>query len=226
MTLWDLLAHRKVDLTRSFAPGIPKFSSDPDEVRHHFSIRGQQFSQYQLIGQWGTHVDAPAHFVSGGRRLAEIPVSEMILPLVVLDFSAEVAKNPNFVLTDDHIKWWEDCHCRIPVGAFVAFRSDWPATTAVASPGWSVAAIDFLVCERNITAIGHETLDTDPGQLVAAGQMPAQLRILQLDRWQIERMTNLAQVPEIGAMLIASWPKPTDASGFPARAIAVLPLVR
>ena len=34
------------------------------------------------VGQWGTHVDPPAHFIKGLRTVDQIDPKEMILPLV------------------------------------------------------------------------------------------------------------------------------------------------
>lgn len=69
------------------------------------------------------------------------------------------------MLTVDDLKAWEAQYGRIPEGAFVAFRSDWykkpnldnPDENGVPHyPGWDKAAIQWLVEERNIGAIGHE----------------------------------------------------------------------
>ena len=36
------------------------------------------------VGQWGTHVDPPAHFIKGLRTVDQIDLKEMILPLAVI----------------------------------------------------------------------------------------------------------------------------------------------
>ena len=36
---------------------------------------------YEMVGQYGTHVDPPAHFDQKGITLDEIPLKQMILPL-------------------------------------------------------------------------------------------------------------------------------------------------
>jgi kynurenine formamidase len=41
--------------------------------------------------------------------------------------------------------------------------------------------------------------------------------------YQIELLANLDQVPEAGALIIVSFPKPKDGSGFPARVFAICP---
>ena len=41
--------------------------------------------------------------------------------------------------------------------------------------------------------------------------------------FQIELLTGLDAVPEAGALVMVSFPKPKDGSGFPARVIAIVP---
>ncbi len=89
------------------------------------------------------------------------------------------------------------------------------------TPGWSRAALELLLEERGVTAIGHEQIDTDPGMSTSAGDYGLERYVLSLDRWQIELMCNLDRVPEAGALIMASWPKAKGGSGFPARAVAI-----
>ena len=74
-----------------------------------------------------------------------------------------------------------------------------------------------------MVAIGHETTDTDPGASIDAGNFGCELYWLQEDRWQIELLNNLSEVPETGALIVASWPKPKGGTGFPARVFAIVP---
>ena len=71
-SLSDALAviksHRFVDLTHAFAPGIPHWKGAPDErVKTLYTVAkdGFRINEYCHIGQWGTHMDAPAHFHEG-----------------------------------------------------------------------------------------------------------------------------------------------------------------
>ncbi|MDQ8045156.1 MAG: cyclase family protein [Solirubrobacteraceae bacterium] len=247
--LTDLLAELRactwVDLTHAFEPGIPHYVGFPDEERttlFHFDegvgTDGSGFlaHRYSHIGQWGTHMDPPAHFIRGGRFQDEVPVTEMILPLVVLDARDRVAADVDYAADTALISEHEAVHGRIPDGAFVALLTGWaerwPDADAMQNrdaaggahyPGWGVDALELLVHERGITAIGHDTTDTDPGALVSAGTYPAETCILAADRWQIELLANLDQVPPAGALVVATWPKPREGSGFPARVFAIVP---
>ena len=154
-----LSAKRMVDLTHAFEPGIPHWPGFPDEKREtiywYEKGRGSMgdgfFTElYTHVGQWGTHVDPPAHFHQGLRTVDQIELKEMILPLVLVDVHAAVGKNPDYALTRERLKKWETEHGPIPAGAFVAMRTDWskrwPDARAMENkgadgvahyPGWS-----------------------------------------------------------------------------------------
>lgn len=194
--------------------------------------------RFTHIGQSGTHVDPPAHFARGGRFLDEQPVTDMILPLVVVDVRRQVAADIDHTVTVADLEAHEAHeaqHGQIPAGAFVALLTGWAdrwpdgdqmanrdADGAAHYPGWGVDALTFLVEQREVTAVGHDTTDTDPGVIVGGGSAPAETYILAADKWQIEMLAGLDQVPATGALIVATWPKPREGSGFPARVFAIV----
>lgn len=259
LQLWQIqkvLASKKyVDLTHEFAPGIPRWPGFPDETRKTIywydppkdgsavedkrpdTMGSGFFSElFTHVGQWGTHVDPPAHFIKGLRTVDQIDPKEMLLPLVVIDVHEEARKNPDYTLTLDRVKKWEKDHGQIPAGAFVAMRTDWskrwPDTAKMENkdangvahyPGWSLPVLKYLYEERKITASGHETTDTDPGIAASKDDYSLETYILSTNHYQIELLTNLDQVPEAGALGVVSFPKPKGGSGFPARVFAIVP---
>jgi kynurenine formamidase len=243
---WQVIKTRKfVDLTHAFAPGIPRWQGFPDEQRE--TLYGYEPGAGRLgsgfyaqafthVGQWGTHVDPPAHFVKGLRTVDQIDVKEMILPLVVIDVHEKASLNPDYTLALADVLDWERRHGPVPEGAFVAMRTDWsrrwPSMEAMHNrdgqgiahhPGWSLDALRYLYEQRRITASGHETTDTDPGIATAKNDYSLETYILKRNRYQIELLANLDQVPEAGALVVVTFPKPRDGSGFPARVFAILP---
>ena len=243
-TLWKLYQEHfrravYTDLTHSFFPGQPRFPALPDQTLGHFLKLSEgalfEIHQYGFVGQWGTHVDPPLHMVEGGRSVDQLGVDEMLLPLCVLDISGQVARDPDYRPTLADLEAWEARCGRVPEGSFVALRSDWserwpdPARMLNADaqgvahfPGWSREVLTELFESRGVRAVGHETTDTDGGVASSRDQdWSLEAYILGRDRWQLELMTNLGQVPEVGALLLASWPKPQGGSGFPARAVAI-----
>ena len=192
-----------VDLTHSFGPDSPVWSGfgrqddadgrSADQAALHHRKEGFRSTYYEMVGQYGTHVDPPAHFAEDGITMDKIPLKEMILPLVVLDATPLIAKDPNHAFSLDDLRAWERRHGRVRKGAFAALRTDmskdWdnPEKFKRAPfPAWKLETVKFLVEERGVTAIGHESLDTD-----ITDKMESETYILKKGRFQIEVMANL-----------------------------------
>ena len=155
---------------------------------------------------------------------------------MVIDVHHQAAQNADYTVTLKDIRAWEKKHGPIPEGAFVAMRTDWskrwPSMEALHNrdaegiahyPGWSLEVLRYLYEKCNITASGHETTDTDPGAAASRGDYSLERYILNQNHYQIELLANLDQVPENGALIVATFPKPQGGSGFPARIFAILP---
>ena len=241
MDLGDTIKNAKlVDLTHRMEEGMPQGPSgnEPPTIRPFkaYDDGTAGIHRYNFPGQWGTHVDPQVHFVKGLRTLEDISLSEMILPLVVIDVHEKVEANNDYQVSMTDIYEWEEKYGAIPSESFVALRTDWSKRWPSAekmrnrdengvshSPGWSREVIDYLILNRKATAIGHETLDTDPGLQAGNGEWPLQTYYMGLDKYQIENMKALDEVPEKGAYIIATWAVPEKGSGFPARVIAIIP---
>ncbi len=226
-----------VDLTNTFGVATPVWSgfgqatmsaaSDPT-THEPYTIEKHGFRTtfYSMVGQYGTHVDPPAHFASDGITMDKIPLKDMILPLVVFDETPLLAADPNHALTIADIEAWEKEHGKVPSGSFAALRTDmykdWDTDPErfkrYPFPAWSLDAVKFLIEQRGVTAIGHEALDTDTTET-----MDSEVWLLQNGHYQIEVMANLDKVPATGAVIVVTWPKVQNGLGFPARAIAILP---
>ena len=226
-----------VDLTHSFSPTTPVWSGfgqatisaacDPKtHLPYTIEKDGFRSNYFSMVGQYGTHVDAPAHFRADGLTVDQIPLKQIILPLVVFDMTPLLAADPNHAWSVDDIRAWEKAHGLVPAGAFAALRTDmskdWDSNPErfkrFPFPAWSLAAIKFLYEERQVTATGHEALDTD-----ITDTMDSETWILHHNHYQIEAMTSLDQVPATGAVIVVTWPKVDHGFGFPARAFAILP---
>jgi kynurenine formamidase len=90
-------------------------------------------------------------------------------------------------------------------------------------PGWSMDVLKYLFEKKKVTATGHETTDTDPGIATTRDDYSLESYVLSTNHYQIELLTNLDQVPQAGAIIVVSFPKPKGGSGFPARVFAILP---
>jgi len=228
---------RFVDLTHSFGPQTPVWSgfgqakmtpaADP-QTRAPYTIAKDGFrsTYYEMVGQYGTHVDPPAHFAENGITMDEIPLKQMILPLIVLDATPYLAKEPDHAFSVADLRAREKKHGRVPKGAFVALRTDMykdfdsnpERFKRSPFPAWAFETIKFLYEQRGVTATGHESLDTD-----TTDKMESETYLLQKGHYQIEVMANLDKVPPKGALIVVTWPKVKKGLGFPARAFSILP---
>jgi kynurenine formamidase len=232
-----IASKQSVDLTHSFGPLTPVWkgfgpatfsaASDPATGRPYTIEKdGFRVFFYSMVGQYGTHVDPPAHFDPGGKTIDQIPLKQMILPLVVFDMTPMLKTDPNHALSVEDVKAWEHSHGRVPAGSFAAVRTDmykdWDTNQErfkrAPFPAWSLDAIRFLYEQRGIVANGHESMDTD-----ATDDLKSEAWVLKHGHWQIEVMANLDKVPATGALIVVTWPKPEHGLGFPARAFAILP---
>lgn len=235
--LRTISAKKFVDLTHAFSSDTPVWSGFPQarmspaadpKTRDPYTIAKDGFRTtfYEMVGQYGTHVDPPAHFAEGGVTMDNIPLKQMMLPLVVLDDTRFLANDPVHAFSIADLMAWEKAHGRVPKGAFAALRTDmykdWDSNPERFKrsefPAWSPETVRFLIEKRGVTAIGHESMDTDTTE-----KMESETYILQHGHFQIEVMANLDQVPARGAVIVVTWPKVKDGLGFPARAFAILP---
>ena len=242
---------RVVDLTQTLAPGFPSISL-PAEFGQIWAFRMETISRYDAAGpQWywnnfccgehtGTHFDAPSHWVSGKDHadncVDTIAARNFIAPAAVVDASAEVAADPDWLLTVDHLQTWEARHGRIPRGSWLLFRTDWskrigdPAAfvnlreDGAHTPGPTEEAAEWLVNERHVHGFGVETINTDAGQSHAWSPPYPCHRVLHgANRYGLQCLRNLDELPPTGALIISAPLKIQGGSGSPLRVLAVVP---
>lgn len=233
---WVELSH-PLDNKSPYWEGIPEGSVELAKTVVDFDEMNLHIQTFKFPGQFGTHIDYPAHFVPGARLGCDFSVKDTVLPFIVLDLSKKAEENPDYELTVQDILDFEEKYGRIPEGSFVAMRTDWgkrwPDGAALSNadesghehfPGWTIETLKFLYDERNVAGTGHETLDTDaPITSTAAGDLQAERYVLQRDKFQVELMANLDQIPAVGALIFIAAPRITEANGLPVRAWAIVP---
>jgi kynurenine formamidase len=223
---------RVQDLTHVFTEGFPVFTGDPPARETIFTIPSAGFysQQWTFAEHSGTHMDAPGHFVLGGRLAPQIAPQELIVPIVVIDISARAASNPDAVVTVDDVRGFERGHGRIPDGALVAMNSGWAAKVGnplafkggasfpnYHFPGFSADAAMWLAQNRDVTGIGVDTLSLDPGN---SSTFPVHVNFLATDRYGLENLNNLDKIPPRGALAYVGLIPWEEGSGGPSRVIA------
>jgi kynurenine formamidase len=184
----------------------------------------------------GTHFDAPVHWVTGKDRedMARVPVSRLIAPAVVLDFSAEAAADPDFLLEIEHVKQWEAEHGPLPEG-WLLYRTGWDARssdqaaflnaneTGPHTPGISVSCAKWLAEESPVIGLGTETVGTDAGAAHSFDPpFPCHSALLGAGKYGLTQLQNLPRLPVTGAVVIAGPLPIVSGSGSPCRALALV----
>jgi kynurenine formamidase len=187
----------------------------------------------------GTHFDAPVHWISGkdlpNNTVDRIPPAQFVGPACVVDVTAEVERDPDFLVTPDLLRAWEQKHGRIPAAAWLLLRTGWSKRTNAGeyinlkddgphTPGWTNDASQFLARERDVLGVGVETVGTDAGQ-AARMQPPFPNHFIMhgSGKFGLAGLCNLDQLPATGAVVIAAPLKIVGGSGSPLRVIAITP---
>ena len=222
------------DLTHEIWETFPTyFGGQQLFIEQKFSHAKDTFNlnEWRISEHTGTHIDAPLHFTTDGKSVAELPVADLVAPLVVIDIRAKSAENPDSQLTPEDIKAWTDANGDLPEGAVVAMLSGWGAHVATDKfrnvgddgkslhfPGFHVDAVKLLL-ESSTKAIAVDTLSLDfgasPDFIVHNTWLPA-------GRYGIEAVANLDKLPASGATIVVGAPKVKGGTGGPARVFAFI----
>ena len=222
-----------VDLTHTLTPEFPTFGGQPQlelEMLVTLAKDGYNIYQWTLNEHTGTHMDAPFHF-SDQNTADKIPVSDLVGPLAVVDIRAKAEEDPDALITPEDLQAWEKSYGELPPGAIVAMLSGWDANVTTDKfrnadddgvmhfPGFGLEAIDFLLKERDVKGIMVDTLSLDHGP---SATFDVHYNWLPANKWGMECVANLGQLPPFGATVFVGGPKIGGASGGPSRVIALV----
>jgi kynurenine formamidase len=237
-----------VDLTAPLLASTPVIKlPEPFGNTRTFSL--QEISRYDDRGPawyWndittgehtGTHFDAPVHWVTGrdGEDVSQVPPARLIAPAAVLDFTAQAAADPDFLLEVEHVKEWEAANGPLPDGGWLLFRTGWDARsddqqrflnaneTGPHTPGVSIECARWIAQEAPVIGIGVETVGTDAGAAHSFDPpFPCHSAVLGAGKYGLTQLQNLARLPAQGTVLL-TMPLPiVTGSGSPCRALALV----
>ena len=115
------------DSKTNYWPGHTRLKQIP--VQNKLAPAGFSYYDILMSEHGGTHIDAPKHFYEKGKHLNEVLLDEPIGPAVVVDISAQTAKDQDYQLSVGDLEAWEEKHGKIPDGAILFLYSgrgkDW-----------------------------------------------------------------------------------------------------
>jgi kynurenine formamidase len=224
------------DLTHVINGSVPTYDGESAyryEKQAEIDKQGYALGTLHIPEHFGTHVDAPGHFIKGKATIDRLDPSHFIAPAVVIDVRDKVKSNPDYLLTPDVIEKREQAQGRIPDGAAVLLLTGWGSrysdSTAYRNPdsngtmhfpGYSAAAVDYLVKHSKVVALGIDTLSIDYGP---SKDFEAHKHSLGAGLYHLENLANLEQLPDRGAVIFVGALPIEGGSGSPARVLAIAP---
>jgi kynurenine formamidase len=191
------------------------------------------WNNISLSEHTGTHFDAPIHWLSGRHLddIAHVPVRRLVGPAVVLDFSAEAAADPDFLLRREHVEAWQTHHGHFPDHGWLLYRTGWDARRDNAerflndghTPGVDPECARWLAQETSLIGLGVETVGTDAGQAMHFDPaFPCHWYLHGANKYGLTQLQNLHRLPPRGAMVFAGPLPIVRGSGSPTRVLALV----
>jgi kynurenine formamidase len=235
--------YQLVDLSHAYGPSTVYWPTAPSKFTLHQDASGRTDGGFYYASNTlstpehgGTHLDAPRHFSETGRTADQVPLDQLIAPAVVIDVTAQAAKDRDYRLTREDVLQFEKVNGAIARGTIVLLRTGWSRywpnakaylgddtpgdASKLSFPSYGVEAAKLLVEERGVAALGIDTASIDYGKSTdfQVHRIAAARNVL-----GFENLTNLDRLPARGVTILALPMKIEGGSGGPLRAVAMVP---
>ncbi|WP_406396603.1 cyclase family protein [Streptomyces sp. NBC_00882] len=239
-----------VDLTAPLHGGTPILEL-PEPMGQTARFQLEEISRYDDRGPawyWnnfrtgehtGTHFDAPNHWITGKDLddVSQVPAQRLVGAAVVIDRTAEVSADPDYLLDVADLRVWQEENGPLPERSWLLYRTGWsrhaedPAAFAnlgengPRTPGLTPAAARYLAEETGILGMGVETVGTDAGAAMGfEPPFPCHSFLLGAGKYGLTQLCHLDKLPVTGAVLIAAPLPIVNGSGSPCRVLALVPI--
>lgn len=218
-----------IDLTHNIDSSIPGWDGDCG-FKMDISLDYKEctppdiFLKYDISTPCGvgTHIDSPSHVIPGGRTIEKIMLNELITECVVIDVSHELEEN--YIVTPDIILKFEKENGQIKLNSFVVFYTGWDKYWDTPEkyinnhifPSVHEDTAKLLI-SRGISGLGIDTLSADTG----LDGFPVHRIILGANKYLVENITNLKELPPVGSKIVILPLKINNGSEAPARVVAL-----
>jgi kynurenine formamidase len=233
-----------VDLTAPLSERTPVIVLPPDHGQawpfsrteiSHYDERGEHvyWNNFQMSEHAGTHFDAPVHWLSGraGIDVSQVPPTDLLAPALVLDFSAEVSADEEFLLGIEDVQSWLDRHGPVSQPSWLLYRTGWDSRALDSerflngrrTPGVHPECARWLAEQTWLIGLGVETVGTDAGRAAEfEPAFPCHWFLHGSGKYGLTQLQNLARLPARGALLVVSPLPIVGGSGSPARVYALV----
>lgn len=167
----------------------------------------------------GTHIDAPIHFIPGGKDISQIPPDYLIGEAILIDVSSKGFDKPLTInLFKDYIK---KQGIRINKDDIVLIKCSikkWYEKEFYKVKSLTSEVADYLI-NKEIRAVGVDSISID---CLDDRRRPVHLKLLEREILIIEGLINLDKINKKRFQFIALPLPLVSASGSPTRAIAII----
>ena len=209
---------QEITQTMQVFPAYPKPTFVPWTTRE---VHGFLSEALFMISHTGTHVDAPWHYRTKGKKLHELAVDRFVRPGHLLDVRPAKARAKITAKKVEAAAKREGV--AIQPGEAVLLRTGWEARRGTdaylfENPGLTKGGAAWLV-RKGASLVGIDTANVD---LPTAADFPAHHTLLAANVPIIENLANLGAVGASTLTLVALPLRLRGATGSPVRAVALV----
>lgn len=183
--------------------------------------QGLRVQEMQMSAGIGTHMDAPSHFIPGGKDIHELSVYSFFQPLFVITVQAD----EDYLVSVKDILQFEKSNGRISKDSIVIISTGWEKhwkskkyrnekNGKMHFPSISLDAAKLL-CDREVSGIGIDTLSPDCQDL----SFPVHKLVLGQGRFIVENLAHVQKVPPKGGFCAMLPINVVHATEAPIRAV-------
>ncbi len=203
-----------IELTHKMEEEMPVYPGTERPVfDKSFTIEKNGFAETQvrMFSHTGTHMDAPAHMVLGGKTLDEYPVEHFIGDAYMLDLTNGVPG----------IRELEADAALIEKSDFIIMKTGWSKKWGMESyfndfPVLSEELLDYLL-QFDIRGFGVDAISVDP---VSTTTFDNHMKMFAKECTIVENLKNLDSIPQKNFKIIMLPLLTKDSDGFSARVVA------
>jgi kynurenine formamidase len=212
---------RWVDLSQELWEGSDRAGrATAPQVRSIMDLEHDPFTlmEFTFASHIGTHLDAPSHFVAGGRTIEQIPLDRVTGPGVVLD----VAAAANTGIEADALA---DGGPAPQPDDIVLLRTGWEDKAGTpeyfAHPYLTESAAGWLI-DRRVKLVGMDLITPEMPEAVRTGPFdwPVHRALLEREILVIENVCNMASLARRRVEVVAAPIGIRGADGAPVRLLA------
>ncbi len=132
-------------------------------ARSRIAAGGHSNTSYiEVFAHAGTHIDAPWHFIEGGRQIMDFAIGEFVFSKVLLlDTPAEAGQPIGVEALRPHEARLHGCEALLLRSGFSRYRVTDPAHYVEATPGLSIEAARYLAGFSGLRCVGVDFISVE-----------------------------------------------------------------